>query len=164
MAIILTTFSLMKQMTPRLAVLDSNCWLDLLVFEDASVNRMRSTLEEGSMIALVCEATRQELIRVLDKPGISARCNAAEVISHFERLSRFRPLPSSKRHLITCADPDDQVFLDLAIEEGADFLFSKDRQLLRLKKQCKAQFQLLIISQSCLEPDWARLIDCRDAD
>mgnify|MGYP000606137680 CR=1 FL=1 len=38
---------------------------------------------------------------------------------------------------LRCKDPDDQVFIDLALHVGAQWLFSKDAALLKLAKRAK---------------------------
>jgi putative PIN family toxin of toxin-antitoxin system len=128
-------------------VLDTNCWLDLLVFADPSVGRLRDALECRSIIAVSCAPMREEFLRVISRPRINKRCAAQMVVFHYDRLSSMRALPPSQRLRLACSDPDDQIFLDLAIEEGALALISKDRQLRRLAKKSRFQFQLEILSQ-----------------
>jgi predicted nucleic acid-binding protein len=38
------------------------------------------------------------------------------------------------RHRLRCTDPDDQMFVDLALEAGARWLVSRDRAVLRLAR------------------------------
>src|SRR5690606_15469334 len=40
---------------------------------------------------------------------------------------------------LTCRDPDDQVFLDLALHRGVGWLLSRDRQLLALRRRALAR-------------------------
>jgi len=46
---------------------------------------------------------------------------------------------------LICRDPDDQKFIDLAISQGAQWLFSRDRAVLALAKRARAQ-GLIIMS------------------
>jgi putative PIN family toxin of toxin-antitoxin system len=136
-------------MTPRQTiVLDCNCWLDLLVFRDPCVEALRALLERGEVMAAICSGMRQELIQVLSRPWIHKRCNPDAVIQDYDRLSWMQPTPNSKAMSLVCSDPDDQVFLDLALEVRASHLISKDRQLLRLAKKSLAQCRLEILSQA----------------
>jgi putative PIN family toxin of toxin-antitoxin system len=129
-------------------VLDCNCWLDLLVFRDPCVEALRNLLERGEVIAAICSGMRQELIQVLSRPWINNRCNPDAVIQDYDRLSSMQTTPHSKATSLVCSDPDDQVFLDLALQARASHLISKDRQLLRLAKKSLALCQLEILSQA----------------
>ncbi|MFT3859256.1 MAG: PIN domain-containing protein [Aquabacterium sp.] len=40
---------------------------------------------------------------------------------------------------LRCKDPDDQVFIDLALHVGAAWLFSKDAALLKLARRARAR-------------------------
>ncbi|MBM3369398.1 MAG: putative toxin-antitoxin system toxin component, PIN family [Betaproteobacteria bacterium] len=129
-------------------VLDCNCWLDLLVFRDPCVEALRNLLERGEVIAAICSGMRQELIQVLSRPCIHNRCNPDAIIQDYDRLSSMQTTPHSKASSLVCSDPDDQVFLDLALQARASHLISKDRQLLRLAKKSLALCQLEILSQA----------------
>lgn len=129
-------------------VLDCNCWLDLLVFRDPCVEALRNLLERGEVIAAICSGMRQELIQVLSRPWIHNRCNPDAIIQDYDRLSSMQTTPHSKATSLVCSDPDDQVFLDLALQARASHLISKDRQLLRLAKKSLALCQLEILSQA----------------
>lgn len=136
-------------------VLDCNCWLDLLVFRDPCVEALRNLLERGEVIAAICSGMRQELIQVLSRPWIHNRCNPDAVIQDYDRLSSMQTTPHAKATSLVCSDPDDQVFLDLALQARASHLISKDRQLLRLAKKSLALCQLEILSQA--SPRFQRL-------
>lgn len=129
-------------------VLDCNCWLDLLVFRDPCVEALRNLLERGEVIAAICSGMRQELIQVLSRPWIHNRCNPDAIIQDYDRLSSMQTTPHSKARSLVCSDPDDQVFLDLALQARASHLISKDRQLLRLAKKSLALCRLEILSQA----------------
>jgi len=105
-------------------------------------------LERGEVIAAICSGMRQELIQVLSRPWIHNRCNPDAIIQDYDRLSSMQTTPHSKATSLVCSDPDDQVFLDLALQARASHLISKDRQLLRLAKKSLALCQLEILSQA----------------
>ena len=116
-------------------VIDTNVGLDLLVFDDPSVQALHLALESGHVDWLVCAPMRDELQRVLSYPAIAkalARAGRKEpdVLANFDRLSRVVPIPALAA--VRCGDPDDQPFVDLALAHGA-ILLSKDRELLALR-------------------------------
>jgi putative PIN family toxin of toxin-antitoxin system len=83
---------------------------------------------------------RDELARVLAYPKIMARLafyqlGAAQVLAQFDRQARMVDAPTKAN--VTCRDPDDQKFIDLAVAYKATLL-SKDRAVLCMKKRLSA--------------------------
>ncbi len=118
-------------------VLDTNIVLDLLVFRDPQVEALAAGLDAGTLEWIATSAMREELARVLEYPQLASRVLAGcggsgEVLAGFDRQSRrVEPPP---RASVTCADPDDQKFIDLAVAHRC-ILLSKDREVLRLRKR-----------------------------
>jgi predicted nucleic acid-binding protein len=81
---------------------------------------------------------REELARVLGYPLIARRLEAGarqphEVLAAFDAwVQAVEGTPA--RAPCVCSDPDDQVFVDLAVAHRARLL-SKDRALLALRKR-----------------------------
>lgn len=121
----------------RTLVLDTNIVLDLFIFSDAAVQPVRCGLEGGSLRWLATPVMRDELERVLAYGQIiprlaSCRLGAGDVLAAFDRHShRVEIAPKAP---VTCRDPDDQKFIDLAVAHRA-VLLSKDRAVLALKKR-----------------------------
>lgn len=122
-------------MMPLRLVLDTNVWLDWLVFNDRGIAAIRHAVEiEGAEIFATPEC-EQELARVLGYPLRKTPLDAAtqaECLSRFHRLARMTDgiSNSAAAALPRCADADDQKFLELARDCGADFLVTRDRDLL----------------------------------
>jgi putative PIN family toxin of toxin-antitoxin system len=117
-------------------VLDTNVWLDLLVFNDPGVSAIRKAVDEGRAQIYIDAACEAELERVLAydfgkhriPPEAIARCRAlcrriGAVLSEDDRA-----------RLPRCADPDDQKFIEAAVAAGADILVTKDLSLLRMRR------------------------------
>ncbi len=121
-------------------VLDTNIVLDAFVFADEAARPLRPALENGSLQWLATAAMRDELDRVLAYPQIVPRLayyglQAADVLAHFDRHAAVvEPPPKAP---LTCSDPDDQKFIDLAVARQA-LLLSKDRAVLSMKKRLAA--------------------------
>ncbi len=127
-------------MASQLLVLDTNIVLDLFVFADAAARPVRSGLEDGGLRWLATHAMRDELERVLAYAQIVPRLafyrlTAVDVLATFDRHSERVEVPGKAP--VTCRDPDDQKFIDLAVAHGA-VLLSKDRAVLALKKRLVA--------------------------
>jgi uncharacterized protein len=79
-----------------------------------------------------------ELMHVLGR-GVAAawQPDRTAISKAFDRLAlwiepRVPPGPP-----LRCSDPDDQMFIDLALSAGAQWLFTRDRALLRLARQAR---------------------------
>lgn len=120
-----------------LRVLDTHIVLDLWVFDDPQALPLKSSLETGATRWIATAAMREELARVLTYPQIAKRLTARAlamdaVLAHFDRHVQL--LPDAPKAEYTCKDPDDQKFIDLAVQQGAA-LHSKDAQVLCMKKR-----------------------------
>jgi len=133
-------------------VLDSNVWLDLLLFDDPHTRPIRAALESGALRALIDARCLAELVHVLDYPHLAARGVAkADVLAALGRLAEtVEPpaLPADARPLPQCRDRDDQKFLELARASGAAWLVSKDRAVLKLAKRIARDFAFSIATPS----------------
>ena len=124
-------------------VLDTNIVLDLLVFGDPRVQPLKEGLAAGALHWLATAAMREELARVLAYPKLAARVafhrgDAQAVLVDFDRHARLHDAPPKAP--VTCGDPDDQKFIDLAVAHRCTLL-SKDFEVLRMRKRL-AQLQV----------------------
>jgi putative PIN family toxin of toxin-antitoxin system len=118
-------------------VLDTNIVLDLFVFADARARALNEHLERGGADWLATAAMRDELERVLAYEHIQARLEfyrlqAADVLTRFDRNVRIVEVPPKAP--VTCKDPDDQMFIDLAVAHRS-MLLSKDAAVLAMTKR-----------------------------
>ena len=117
-------------------VVDTNIALDLLVFDDPGCVSLSVALEVGELQWIATAAMREELVRVLGYPPVAARLarngrDAERVLAAFDR--RVHPVDEAPaRAPCLCRDPDDQIFVDLAVAQRARLL-SKDRALLEMR-------------------------------
>lgn len=118
-------------------VIDTNVVLDLLVFGDPGARRLHEGLQAGSLRWLATAAMREELARVLGYPKLAPRVafhrgSADCVLQDFDRHALLVEVPPKAG--LTCGDPDDQKFIDLAIAHRC-VLLSKDDEVLRMRKR-----------------------------
>ena len=133
-------------------VLDTNVVLDWLVFKDVGVAALASAVEQGRLRWLACPAMRQELVRTLDYRSLARwQPDSERVLSIFDTLADLRPEPPAVALPLRCSDPDDQVFLDLALVNAAGWLVSHDKALLRLARRVQ-QLGLLIVPPKGWQP------------
>jgi len=131
-------------------VLDTNIVLDLFVFDDALSKPLKAGLERGDWRWVATQPMRDELERVLDYPQICSKLafcqlQAADVLAGFDRHVCLVDVPAKAG--VTCSDPDDQKFIDLAVQHKC-LLLSKDAAVLTMKKRLAA----LEVSALCAIP------------
>ncbi len=125
-------------MTPKAPiVIDTNIVLDLLVFNDAATLPLKALLAAGALDWLATVAMRDELARVLDYPKIVPRLafyqrSAGDVLAAFDQQVRL--VAVAPKAGLTCSDPDDQRFIDLAVAHQARLL-SKDQAVTSMAKR-----------------------------
>jgi putative PIN family toxin of toxin-antitoxin system len=129
-------------------VLDTNIVLDVLVFGDAVARPVSEGLRAGRLHWLATGPMREELARVLGYPKLAARVafhrgSAHGVLEDFDRHARLVQVPAKAS--VTCGDPDDQKFIDLAVAHRC-LLLSKDQDVLRMRRRL-AQLQVHAASQ-----------------
>jgi len=128
-------------MTPRRIVLDTNIWLDWLVFEDKDTAPIRNAVGLKRAEIFIDAACEAELVRVLGYPFGKRTLRPEEqkaCLAQCRRLSGFlngKLSPEDKASLPRCRDPDDQKFLEAALLARADLLLTKDRALLELARR-----------------------------
>jgi len=125
-------------------VLDSNVWIDILVFGDPHTRPILAALESGALRALIDARCLAELTYVLDYPQFVKRAvDKAAALATLARLSTLVEPPAPAENvpaLPKCKDRDDQKFLELAYAMQADWLVSKDRAVLKLAKRIARDF------------------------
>jgi uncharacterized protein len=120
-------------MSTRL-VLDTNIWLDWLVFVDPSVTGLKSAVKDGRVQIAMDQACFEELRRVLHYPEFSIPDSRRESLLELVRAQTISADSSSSGAMVRlprCKDPDDQKFLELAHRTNAGWLLSRDRGLLK---------------------------------
>jgi putative PIN family toxin of toxin-antitoxin system len=118
-------------------VLDTQVWLDWLVFDDPATLPLRALLAADRAEIFIDAACEAELERVLGYPlgrrrldeGFQKAC-LAQCRAIAKRVAMNF---SEKGALPLCSDPDDQKLLELALAARADCLVTRDRALLGLR-------------------------------
>lgn len=121
-------------------VLDTNVVLDWLLFADPSTEPLGSAIRSGRVRWLVSAPMHHELEHVLGR-GLQARQprELGEVLGAWARWAvTVEPEARPSLRELRCSDPDDQKFIDLAVQTGATALISRDRAILRLARRAAA--------------------------
>lgn len=121
-------------------ILDTNIVLDAFVFNDPATQQLKAALAAKQYQWIATPAMRDELARVLAYPKILARLafyqvSALEVLAQFDGQTRLHE--AAPKAPVTCTDPDDQKFIDLAVTHKA-ILLSKDNAVICMSKRLLA--------------------------
>ena len=122
--------------------LDTNVWLDWLVFDDPSVAALKAAYHEERIEIVIDNACLDELGVVLSYPEFEL--DKAQIKNHLANVERCVIRKDERPSIRTlalprCSDPDDQKFLELARDAKADWLITKDKALLSMRRgQLKA--------------------------
>jgi len=122
---------------PSAIVLDTNVVLDAFLFDDAATQSLREALQSGALCWIATLPMRDELARVLCYPKMVSNLerrhiDASAVLAPFDLHARL--VDVAARASVTCSDPDDQKFIDLAVAYGCPLL-SRDQAVLGMKKR-----------------------------
>ena len=129
----------MSVCAPMRLVLDTNVWLDWLVFDDPAIAPIKAAVAAKRAEVFIDAACEAELERALAYDFGRKRTLAAAgrdaCLAECRRVAQriHAAVPEGERALLpACRDPDDQKFLEAALAARAEFLVTKDRALLDL--------------------------------
>jgi putative PIN family toxin of toxin-antitoxin system len=112
-------------------VLDTNVTISALFWE-GNPRKIYDLVRQGQLIMLLSDNMEREFIRVLgyEKFGLSPQ----EIMPFLRNLRNHARHVETKSEVdVVTADPTDNIFLECALDGGADFLISGDRHLLDIK-------------------------------
>ncbi len=118
------------------AVIDTQVLLDWLVFADARVARWVGAVTGGEITWISCPAMRTEFAHMVAHPRfIRWAPQSEQALSTFDRHAVMHDDPAASSPRLRCRDPDDQVFVDLALAHRARWLITRDKALLALARR-----------------------------
>lgn len=127
------------------AVLDTNIWLDWLVFKDPSVLPLIDT----GLSFVASQSMRDELNDVLRRPHFSLNeTSRKRCLENFDRRTEAREAPAFSVTRLRCSDRDDQKFVELAVATRASYLVTRDKALLKLARRASREHKLTIVRAS----------------
>lgn len=120
-----------KKIETLRVVLDTGVLISSMLFSREKWNWLRNAWIWQRIRPNVCKSTTLELIHVLKYPkfhltGSERRTLLEEFLPYSEAVAD----PKDIEELALCRDPKDQVFINLAWEQRADYLVSGDSDLL----------------------------------
>jgi putative PIN family toxin of toxin-antitoxin system len=132
-------------------VFDTNVLLDIFVFNDFRVIRLKDALLSHQIDALATPKTIEEFADVIARPLFSLEQGTQEqILSQWRSLVRVIDDENLSIAPWQCQDTDDQVFLNIAYTVKPCILLSKDNELLKLAHKAIKQ-DVLITSDYTLD-------------
>ncbi len=119
-------------------VLDTNAVLDWLIFRNSDCIALENAVYQGSVRLLTSPAMRAELSHVLARGEVSRWTTDFSLL--WETLDQHAlalpdPPALSTPMRLRCTDTDDQKFIDFAVVHQAQWLLTRDRAVLKLRKK-----------------------------
>jgi predicted nucleic acid-binding protein len=127
-------------------VIDTNVVLDWLAFRHPIGAPLEEALTSRRCRWLCTGAMRDELARVVVRESLARwaiDAPAALAVVDALRVDPGEPPPLGVAERLRCSDPDDQMFIDLAVARRAHALLTRDRAVLRLAARAR-RFDVLI--------------------
>jgi putative PIN family toxin of toxin-antitoxin system len=120
-------------------VLDTNVVLDWLVFRDPMTAALTRAITTAQLEWVATAAMGAELEHVLTySKNLANLVNVEAVMAEWSRWARtVAAIPPGLAAVPRCSDPDDQMFIDLALQTGARALLTRDRALLKLARKAR---------------------------
>jgi putative PIN family toxin of toxin-antitoxin system len=123
---------------PADIVIDTQVVMDWLVFKDARIATLVQWIETGRLRWIGRPAMLDELRHVLGRGVAAAYAPDLTVIEQaFARHCSILDQEPAPAVRLVCRDPDDQMFIDLALAGRARWLISRDRDVLALAKRAR---------------------------
>ena len=122
-------------------VLDTNAVLDWLVFDNPASHSIARAIVSGEVRWIVNVAVRDELAHVLARGAVDHwQPDLPRLWQIWERHTTTidHSAPDSAQRRPQCTDTDDQKFIDLALDNRARWLITRDRALLKLARRARA--------------------------
>ena len=130
-------------MTFGTVVLDTNCLVSALLFRHGQFAWLRQAWQGKYFIPLVSQATAKELLRVLAYPKFKlSRAEQQSLLEEFLPYAKVVSVNTQATKLPNLRDPDDLIFLSLALSAKADAVITEDADLHAIK----ANFPIPILS------------------
>jgi uncharacterized protein len=144
---------------PPRCVLDTNAALALWLFEDPRLAELHAALATGKVLAVAEPTHATELTHVVRRrvaAGLTTPSQGEAMVARWHATVRLQgSSPASVAHPAwpvnpRCTDASDQTFVDAAIGLKVQWLLSRDRAVLKLRRRMQEHHGVLV----CLPEAW----------
>ena|SRR5579872_1829483 len=114
---------------PERIVIDTNVLVSAALSKHSTPRKVLSIVLEHHSL-LVSEETLAELEEVFDRPKLNRYSRIEDRINLLRTLIDKSIIVAINSHITDCPDPEDNKFLELAVDGKATYILSGDRDLL----------------------------------
>jgi uncharacterized protein len=114
-------------------VIDTNVFISSFFSRDGNRKKIIDLWKTGQIILCISEKILEEYTEVLIRLGLEREKELPEIIHLFGNSTNLSCQPVISEIKIITEDPEDNMFLECAIANDADYIISGDKHLLALK-------------------------------
>ena len=114
-------------------VIDTNVFISSFFNRDGNPKKIIDLWKTGQIILCISEKILEEYTEVLIRLGLEQEKELPEIIYLFGNSTNLSCQPVISEIKIITEDPEDNMFLECAIANDADYIISGDKHLLALK-------------------------------
>jgi len=115
-------------------VLDTNIVVSSALCIDGNPAKVFEMILLEKIKNYTTEEIIKEISKVMERPKIAKRLSLVEIEFIMDNYRRFSEKIGPKISITESEDPDDNKFLECAVEADVDFIISGDEHLLKLKE------------------------------
>lgn len=130
---------------PLKVVFDTNVLLSMFVFADSRFAPLRAEVDAGRWLAYTRSDCLDEFRRVLNYEMFALEpARQAKALADYIAVALQQEAAAEIAFFLPrCKDKDDQKFLELARDAGADWLVSSDKALLKLNRKVRDHYAII---------------------
>jgi hypothetical protein len=119
-------------MSSKIIILDSNLWISFLISKNFS--RLDKYIEDERITLIFSKELIEEFIEVTSRPKFKKFFNNQDIEILLDKFDLYGKLVDINSDIQDCRDIKDNFLLNLAVDGKADFLVTRDDDLLVLKR------------------------------
>lgn len=119
-------------------VIDTNILLDIVYFHDIHISQIKDDIEKKDLEFWTCPAIWEEFVDVMHRPYFFTTEDTFMTAQNWVLANCHFENDAIAKSNIKCQDPDDQIFIDLALLKAPCLLVSKDLEVLKLRHRLEA--------------------------
>ncbi len=112
-------------------IIDTNLWISFLITKDFS--KLDKLLLKNTVKLVFSQELLDEFLEVVQRPKFKKYFSQSDIISILGTINDYADFVNVKSVIQLCRDEKDNFLLALAVDGGADYLFTGDLDLLELK-------------------------------
>ena len=113
-------------------IIDTNLWISFLITKDFT--RLDEIIFSGRATLVFSQELLNEFLEVSQRPKFRRFFSTANIEELLGTIGEYADFVNVKSPVEICRDPKDNFLLALAVDGGADFLLTGDKDLLELNQ------------------------------